>query len=592
MIGGAAGQSFADGEWRRKANGVTIIGPAALLDAPPGESGVPRWSPAKKAQGSGKGHGKSLSFGSGHGGSAAKGPSRGGESQGKGGGKGHYKGKGDGLGGGSGYKPARSEPWVRCHCPRCPGFAKRISFKFIHQIVDGAKCQGCGTDWDFSLAAAVQLGEVPGYRALDESEGRLVGPLAPAATAGSPFQKVAKVEASLDRKEGTFATDKAKSAFGNAAIPKEALEACPEALRSYLGRLLFGEAKDPDTQRLLLLFETKAESGDEAARALLHALALARTAGKDAAIKPAKAKRVQKDVAWSHERQQAYTSKQAAQLEVSKLEKSVEVTCREIWKAKAEKDRLKTAMEEAELTLQKAQQTHKEELAKLRSARATSQLEEQRLDAIRVREESEGTSVPADDDDDKAPKQGSGLTLAQEQGIMREVQKKFGIHAPQLQEILGPLAQIFVAALRPSFMEGLSSIPAETKAPTSALDSEAMAEAEEIKEENANAINETLGHEAQIGEKEAWDLAAKKCKEELQHERNLSFLEVKDASAMDAETERAAQIKRPMEVEIDTIGDEFEDVFSLQEQQDIQAALELSRADQKDQDAAVPGAKS
>ena len=297
-------------------------------------------------------------------------------------------------------------------------------------------------------------------------------------------------------------------------------------------------------------------------------------------------------MAWSHERQQAYTSKQAAQLEVSKLEKSVEVTCREIWKAKAEKDRLKTAMEEAELTLQKAQQTHKEELAKLRSARATSQLEEQRLDAIRVREESEGTSVPADDDDDKAPKQGSGLTLAQEQGIMREVQKKFGIHAPQLQEILGPLAQIFVAALRPSFMEGLSSIPAETKTPTSALDSEAMAEAEEIKEENANAINETLGHEAQIGEKEAWDLAAKKCKEELQHERNLSFLEVKDASAMDAETERAAQIKRPMEVEIDTIGGKFEDVFSLQEQQDIQAALELSRADQKDQDAAVPGAKS
>ncbi len=76
MIGGAAGQSFADGEWRRKANGVTIIGPAALLDAPPGESAAPRWGRAKKAQGSGKGHGKSLSFGSGHGGSAAKGPSR------------------------------------------------------------------------------------------------------------------------------------------------------------------------------------------------------------------------------------------------------------------------------------------------------------------------------------------------------------------------------------------------------------------------------------------------------------------------------------------------------------------------------------
>ena len=160
-------------------------------------------------------------------------------------------------------------------------------------------------------------------------------------------------------------------------------------------------------------------------------------------------------------------------------------------------------MEEAELSWQKAQQTHKQELAKLRSARATSQLEQQRLDAIRVREESEGTSVPEDGEDGKVPTQDSGLTLAQEQGILREVQKIFSIHAPQLQEILGPLAQIFVAALRPSFVEGLGSIPAQSNAPTSVLDSEAMAEAEEIKEENSNAINDTLGHEAQEGEKEA-----------------------------------------------------------------------------------------
>ena len=51
-------------------------------------------------------------------------------------------------------------------------------------------------------------------------------------------------------------------------------------------------------------------------------------------------------------------------------------------------------------------------------------------------------------------------------------------------------------------------------------------------------------------------------------------------------------VKRPMEVEIDTIGDEFEDVFSLQEQRDIQAALELSRADQDSQEGAAPGAKN
>ena len=86
------------------------------------------------------------------------------------------------------YKPARSEPWVRCHCPNCPGFAQRVSFKYVHQIQKGAKCQGWGTDWDFSLAVAVRQGEVPGYKVLDEREDRQVGPFAPAAGAGSPFK--------------------------------------------------------------------------------------------------------------------------------------------------------------------------------------------------------------------------------------------------------------------------------------------------------------------------------------------------------------------------------------------------------------------
>ena len=205
MNGGpsAAGQSLLDGEWRRRVNGVTIIGPAALASDPVGQTGSAKWSRAKKAKGNNKGGGRALTFGSCHGGSAAAAPGKG---QGKGEGSGHYKGKGAGLGGGNGrqdaswYKPARSEPWVRCHCPNCPGFAQRISFKYVRQIQDGAICQGCGTDWDWSLAVAVRLGEVPGYKLLDEREDRQVGPMAPAAGAGSPFKKEAKVEARLDRK--------------------------------------------------------------------------------------------------------------------------------------------------------------------------------------------------------------------------------------------------------------------------------------------------------------------------------------------------------------------------------------------------------
>ena len=47
----------------------------------------------------------------------------------------------------------------------------------------------------------------------------------------------------------------------------------------------------------------------------------------------------------------------------------------------------------------------------------------------------------------------------------------------------------------------------------------------------------------QEGEEEAWNNAAKMCKEELLLEKE------RDCSAMDAETERAAQIKRTLEEE-------------------------------------------
>ena len=117
MIGSASatGQSLSDGEWRRKVNGITIVGPIALAADTGGHAGTGKWARAKKAKGNSKGGGKTITFGSGHGGSAAAAPGKG---QGKGADSGHYKGKGAGPGGGNGgkdapwYKPARSKPWA------------------------------------------------------------------------------------------------------------------------------------------------------------------------------------------------------------------------------------------------------------------------------------------------------------------------------------------------------------------------------------------------------------------------------------------------------------------------------------------------
>ena len=62
MNGGpsAAGQSLLDGEWRRKVNGITIVGPAALASDPGGQAGSAKWSRAKKAKGKGKERGRDL----------------------------------------------------------------------------------------------------------------------------------------------------------------------------------------------------------------------------------------------------------------------------------------------------------------------------------------------------------------------------------------------------------------------------------------------------------------------------------------------------------------------------------------------------
>ncbi len=179
-----AGQSFADGEWRRKCNGVVIVGPAALLADDPGspQGGKPSgWRAQRARSKGGKGgcNGERLTYGSGNGGTLvanAKGQGKGGK---KGGGtseqqkqqqlqqheqqqnKGSYKNSRADLGGGDAgkqpvYKPARSGPWVRCECPTCPGYGNWPSFKYISAIEAGSACFGCGTEWDFSLALFVQ----------------------------------------------------------------------------------------------------------------------------------------------------------------------------------------------------------------------------------------------------------------------------------------------------------------------------------------------------------------------------------------------------------------------------------------------------
>ena len=72
-----AGQSFADGECRRKVNGIVIVGPAALLAEGVGSQsgGKPNSWRAKRAKD------KVLSYASGHDGSGGSGEAK---SQGKG----------------------------------------------------------------------------------------------------------------------------------------------------------------------------------------------------------------------------------------------------------------------------------------------------------------------------------------------------------------------------------------------------------------------------------------------------------------------------------------------------------------------------
>ena len=146
------------------------------------------------------------------------------------------------------YKPTRSGPWVRCQCPTCPGYGNRASFKYIADMEEGSVCLGCGTEWDFSFALSVQQWEVPNFTALADS-GAQAGPFAKVASvpsAPSPFVKqeeavVPEGPWEADHFKG-FQKELGSSAFAKSAIPKAAIESCPETLRTYLPLLCFGKA--------------------------------------------------------------------------------------------------------------------------------------------------------------------------------------------------------------------------------------------------------------------------------------------------------------------------------------------------------------
>ena len=178
------------------------------------------------------------------------------------------------------------------------------------------------------------------------------------------------------------------SVFAKSAIPQAAIDRCPIALRSYLPLLCFGKADAKGYKETLGIFETKAEAGEEAAQRLLQAVAIGRTDAP--AIRPALARKEAKVLILAQERHQVYLAKQAAHNEVAKADKAVESSNREVHRSKDKISDLEQALASAKEELAKKLAFHQEQLVKLRSANSTLQLEVQKLEAFRIRQESEG----------------------------------------------------------------------------------------------------------------------------------------------------------------------------------------------------------
>ena len=239
---------------------------------------------------------------------------------------------------------------------------------------------------------------------------------------------------------------------------------------------------------------------------------------------------------------------------MAKTNKAVEFAHREEQRAREEVIHKEQDLAAAKENLAKKVAFTKECGIKHKAACAALQLEHQKLEAFRIRQESEGVEVPGDD---KVPGANSsaGLTSQQEQQVLAELGRRFGEQAGSIQQIIGPIAEILVSVLRGANQPAV--LPKEKVITmVSALDNEAAAENEDIKardEQEDGKPNE----EAKKVEPDA------------------------NSSAMDAETEGSAQTKRSLEREMDNLVDD--DLFSAQEQEDIEAALELSRQEESNQ---------
>ncbi len=428
-------------------------------------------------------------------------------------------------------------------------------------------CLGCGTEWDFSLALSVQQGEVPNFVAMAD-DGAQAGPfakVAPAPSAPSPFSKQEEAivpEGPWDAKHFKgFQKELGSSAFAKSAIPKAAIDICPEALRTYLPLLCFGKADTRGYKECLSIFETKGEAGDEGARRLLQAVSIGRTDAP--AIRPALAKQEAKALTAEQERRQIYAGKQAALAEEARTDKAVEFSFRAISKAEDEVAEREKDLADAKEKLVKEKAFYQDNLFKHKAARSALQLEEQKLEAYQIRQESERVVVP---EDEKEPERqhNSGLTTSQEQEVLAAIGRRFGEQAGHIQQILGPIAEILVAVLKGSAGQPAGSTKEKIVTMVSAMDNEAQAERDHINSQE---------------EPEAPQAKAEADKDDES-----------GAAAMDAETERASQIKRTLEQGDKT--NDNDDLFSAQEQEDIESALELSRAEASCQEGAAHGPKS
>ena len=191
---------------------------------------------------------------------------------------------------------------------------------------------------------------------------------------------------------------------------------------------------------------------------------------------------------------------------------------------------------------------HQDNIVKLKAATTALQLEEQKLAAFRIRQESEEVEVPKDDKE-LVTQNNTGLTTRQEQEVLAAIGRCFGEQAGHIQQILGPIAEILVSVLRIKVDQPAAKPSQKVITMVSAMDDEAQAEKEHI-----NAQEELESHQPKPEES-----------------KGESPEDTTKDTAMDAESERAAQTKRALEQEENAMVDD--DLFTAQEHHDIEAAV-------------------